>query len=195
MINDLLELAKTQAGKMELHIGEASVADLLENLLSQFSLLTKKKKIKVKLIVQPDLPLVVTDVGKVQQILYNFLSNAAKFTPARGRIEIEAQFPSPGARGTGPESRMIRITVTDTGCGITESDREKIFEKFRQADGSLTRESTGSGLGLAICTELAAMLAGSIGMESPPKGRSDGSTFWLDIPITLTKEENKTNSK
>jgi len=195
MINDLLELAKTQAGKMELHIGEASVADLLENLLSQFSLLTKKKKIKVKLIVQPDLPIVVTDVGKVQQILYNFLSNAAKFTPARGRIEIEAQFPSPGARDTGPESRMIRISVTDTGCGVAESDREKIFEKFSQVDGSLTRESTGSGLGLAICTELAAMLAGSIGMESPPKGRSEGSVFWLDIPITLTKEENKTTSK
>lgn len=195
MINDLLELAKTQAGKIELHIGEISVADLLENLLSQFSLLTKKKKIKVKLTVQPDLPLVVTDVGKVQQILYNFLNNAAKFTPARGRIEIEAQFPSPGVRDTGPESRMIRITVTDTGCGVAESDREKIFEKFRQADGSLTRESTGSGLGLAICTELAAMLAGSIGMESPPKGRSKGSTFWLDIPITLTKEENKTTSK
>jgi len=195
MINDLLELAKTQAGKMELHIGEASVADLLESLLSQFSLLTKKKKIKVKLIVQPDLPLVVTDVGKVQQILYNFLSNAAKFTPARGRIEIEAQFPSPGARDTGPESRMMRIAVTDTGCGVAEPDREKIFEKFRQVDGSLTRESTGSGLGLAICTELAAMLAGSIGMESPPKGRSNGSAFWLDIPITLTKEENKTTSK
>ena len=195
MINDLLELAKTQAGKIELHIGEVSVADLLENLLSQFSLLTKKKKIKVKLIVQPDLPLVVTDVGKVQQILYNFLSNAAKFTPSRGRIEIEAQFPSPGARGTGPESRMIRISVTDTGCGVAEPDREKIFEKFRQADGSLTRESTGSGLGLAICTELAAMLAGSIGMESPPKGRSEGSTFWLDIPITLTKEENRETEK
>jgi len=195
MINDLLELAKTQAGKMELHIGETSIAGLLESLLSQFSLLTKKKKIKVKLIVQPDLPLVVTDVGKVQQILYNFLSNAAKFTPLRGRIEIEAQFPSPGAQGKGPESRMIRIAVTDTGCGVAESDREKIFEKFRQADGSLTRETAGSGLGLAICTELAAMLAGSIGMESPPKGRSKGSTFWLDIPITLTKEENKTNSK
>jgi len=195
MINDLLELAKTQAGKIELHIGEVSVADLLENLLSQFSLLTKKKKIKVKLTVQPDLPLVVTDVGKVRQILYNFLNNAAKFTPARGRIEIEAHFPSPGARGTGPEPRMMRIAVTDTGCGIAEPDREKIFEKFRQADGSLTCETTGSGLGLAICTELAAMLAGSIGMESPPKGRSNGSVFWLDIPITLTKEKDRATEK
>jgi len=195
MINDLLELAKTQAGKTELHIGQASISDLLENLLSQFSLITKNKKIKVKLIVQPDLPSVVTDIGKVQQILYNFMSNAVKFTPARGKIEIEVQFPSPGIQGTGPEPRMIRISVTDTGCGVAESDREKIFEKFRQADGSLTRESTGSGLGLAISTELATILAGRIGMESPPKGWSEGSTFWLDIPITLVKEESRTTEK
>ena len=192
MINDLLELAKTQAGKTELHVGEASISDLFENLLSQFSLITKKKKIKVKLVLPPDLPLVVTDIGKVRQILYNFLSNAVKFTPARGKIEIEAQFPSPGAQDTGPEPRMVRISVTDTGSGIAESDREKIFEKFRQADGSLTRESTGSGLGLAISTELATLLAGRIGMESPPKGRAAGSMFWLDIPITLTKNENQT---
>jgi signal transduction histidine kinase len=192
MINDLLDLAKTQAGKMELHIEETSVASLLKALLFQFSLLIKKKKIKVKLLLDSDLPTLVTDVGKVQQILYNFLSNAAKFTPPRGRIDIQAQFPSPGAQSTGPESRMIRIAVTDTGCGIAESDREKIFEKFRQADGSITRESTGSGLGLAICTELAAMLAGNIGLESPPEGQSKGSTFWLDIPVTLTKERKQT---
>jgi len=191
MINDLLDLAKTQAGKVELHIEETSVDGLLKAVLSQFSLLTKKKKIKVKLVLDSDLPPLMTDVGKVQQILYNFLSNAAKFTPSRGRIEIRAQFPSPGAQGAGPDSRMVRIAVTDTGCGIAESDREKIFEKFRQADGSITRKSAGSGLGLAISTELAAMLAGSIGMESPPQGQSEGSTFWLDIPVTLTKEKNE----
>ena len=195
MINDLLELAKTQAGKTELHIGEISISDLLENLLSQFSLITKKKKIKVRLMPTPDLSLVVTDVGKVQQILYNFMSNAVKFTPSGGKIEIEAQFPSPGLQGTGPEQRMIRISITDTGCGVAESDREKIFEKFRQVDGSLTRVTTGTGLGLAICTELAAMLAGRIGMESPPTGNNVGSKFWLDIPITLVKEESQTKGK
>jgi two-component system sensor histidine kinase BarA len=195
MINDLLDLAKTQAGKMELRIEQTSVADLLEALLSQFSLLTKKKKIKVKLLLDSDLPLLVTDVGKVRQILYNFLSNSVKFTPSQGRIEIEARFPSPGAKDTGPESRMIRIAVTDNGCGIAQSDREKIFEKFRQADGSLTRESTGSGLGLAISKELATMLAGSIGLQSPPQGRSEGSMFWLDIPVTLTKENSETQDK
>ena len=195
MINDLLDLAKIQAGKLELHIEQTSVADLMESLLSQFSLLTKRKKIKVKLLLDSELPLLVTDVGKVRQILYNFLSNAVKFTPSQGRIEIEARFPSPGAKETGPESRMIRIAVTDNGCGIAESDREKIFEKFRQADGSITRESTGSGLGLAICKELATLLAGSVGLQSPPQGRTEGSTFWIDIPVTLTKEDGEAKDK
>jgi len=181
MVNDLLDLAKTQAGKMELHIEKTSVASLLKALVSSFSLLTKKKKIKVRLHIDSDLPPLVTDTGKVQQILYNFLSNAVKFTPPRGRIEIRA--------GLRQDEKTVRIAVTDTGSGIAEADKEKIFEKFRQADGSITRESTGSGLGLAISTELAAMLAGSIGMESEC---DKGSTFWLDIPITLTKEEYQT---
>jgi signal transduction histidine kinase len=144
--------------------------------VSSFSLLTKKKKIKVKLQVAPDIPILSTDAGKVQQILYNFLSNAVKFTPQRGRIEIRAKM---------VDEKTVRIAVSDTGCGIAESDRKKIFEKFRQADGSITRESAGTGLGLTISTELAAMLAGSIGMESE---LGKGSTFWLDIPVTLTKE-------
>ncbi|HUS74163.1 MAG TPA: HAMP domain-containing sensor histidine kinase [Sedimentisphaerales bacterium] len=178
MINDLLDLAKTEAGKMELHIEKASVPQLCKALIASFSLLTKEKKIKVKLLSDDDIPPLMTDAGKVQQILYNFLSNAVKFTPQRGRIEIRA--------GLLPDENTVRIAVTDTGCGIAEADREKIFEKFRQADGSITRESTGSGLGLTISRELAAMLAGTIGLESE---LGKGSTFWLDIPITLTKNE------
>ena len=176
MINDLLDLAKTQAGKMELHIEKTSVQQLCKALVSSFSLLTKKKKVKVKLMVDSDIPILSTDAGKIQQILYNFLSNAIKFTPPRGKIEIRAQM---------TDEKTVRIAVSDTGCGIAESDRKKIFEKFRQADGSITRVSTGTGLGLTISTELAAMLAGSIGMESE---LDKGSTFWLDIPVTLTKE-------
>ena len=195
MINDLLDLAKARAGKMDLHIQEVSVPDLLEALVSEFSLLAEEKKIKIKLILDPDLPVLVSDVGRVRQILYNFLSNALKFTPDRGRIEIQAIFPSPGTQGTGPEARMIRLAVTDSGCGIADSDKEKIFEKFRQADGSITRKSTGSGLGLTISTELAAMLAGSIGLESPPARRKNGSRFWLDIPVTLTKDEDRADEK
>ena len=194
MINDLLDLAKTQAGKMELHIEKTSVQQLSLELISSFSLMTEKKKIKIKLKVDSDIPLVLTDAGKVRQILYNFLSNAVKFTPLRGKIEIRAGAPlsePPYVAKWEPEEmaveKMVRIAVSDTGCGIAENDREKIFEKFRQVDGSITRESTGTGLGLTISTELAAMLAGSIGLQSELE---KGSTFWLDIPITLTKETN-----
>jgi len=123
--------------------------------------------------VDPDVPLLVTDAGKVQQVLYNFLSNAVKFTPLRGRIDVHASM---------RDEKTVRIAVTDTGCGIATSDREIIFDKFRQVDGSLTRESAGSGLGLSICKELAAMLAGAIGLESEV---GKGSTFWLDIPVQL----------
>jgi signal transduction histidine kinase len=181
MINDLLDLAKTEAGKMKLHIEEVSVEQLCKNLLASFSLLTKDKKIKVKFRSDDNIPALMTDAGKVQQILYNFLSNAIKFTPERGKIEIRTSLL--------PDENTVRIAVTDTGCGIAEADREKIFEKFRQSDGSITRESTGTGLGLAISKELAAMLAASIGLKSE-LGR--GSTFWLDIPITKTLGESKT---
>jgi two-component system sensor histidine kinase BarA len=176
MINDLLDLAKTQAGKMKLHIEQTSLPQLCRAAAASFALLTRKKRIKVKLQADENIPLLVTDAGKVQQILYNFLSNAAKFTPPRGRIEVRAKM---------LDERMVRISVADTGCGIAEADKAKIFEKFRQLDGSLTRESPGSGLGLAISRELAAMLAGSIGLESEV---GKGSTFWLDIPVTLAKE-------
>jgi signal transduction histidine kinase len=177
MINDLLNLAKAEAGKIELHIEKISIPQLCKAAVGSFSALTKRKKIKVKLTVDDNIPILSTDAGKVQQILYNFLSNSVKFTSENGRIEIRA-----GMQG----EQMVRIAVTDTGCGIAEADKEKIFEKFRQVDGSLIRQTAGSGLGLAISRELAAMLAGTIGMESEV-GR--GSTFWLDIPITLAKEK------
>jgi len=178
MINDLLDLAKTEAGKIQLNIEQTFIRELIKDIIAQFSLQTKKKKIKVKLVVDDDIPTLLTDAGKVQQILYNFFSNAVKFTPERGRIEVRARLRR--------EENMVRIAVTDTGCGIAESDKEKIFEKFRQVDGSLTRQTDGSGLGLTISRELATMLAGSISLESEP---GKGSTFWLDIPITLTKEQ------
>lgn len=202
MINDLLDLAKTRAGKVQLHLEEVSMPDLCKRLTASFSLMTRKKKIKVKLNTDARLPTILTDAGKVQQILYNFLSNAVKFTPPRGRIEIRAGFaPAPSltesqtvnreSQASG-EERIVRISVSDTGCGIAQADKEKIFEKFRRVDGSITRETTGSGLGLAISKELADMLAGNIGLESKV---DEGSTFWLDIPIKLQAENTKESEK
>ncbi len=177
MINDLLHLAKTEAGKVRLHIEQFDLHDLCKSVVASFSGMTREKKVKTKLVVADAVPPLCTDAGKVQQILYNFLSNAVNFTPQRGRIEIRAQM---------LDEKNVRISVCDTGCGIAEEDKERIFEKFRQAGGSLTRPSAGSGLGLAISKELADMLAGRIGMESTA-GR--GSTFWFDIPVTLASSE------
>ena len=177
MINDLLDLAKTEAGKMKLHIERFDMQNLCKSSMAAFSAMTKNKKIKTRLIIDETIPTLVTDAGKVQQILYNFLSNAIKFTDENGRVEVKAVM---------TDDKVVKISVADTGCGISEADQKVIFEKFRQVDGSITRQSTGSGLGLAISKELASMLAGEVGLESELE---KGSTFWLEIPVTLTTEE------
>lgn len=173
MINDLLDLAKAEAGKIELHVERTNIKHLCEGLVAFFSPLTEEKAINVRLAIHKNIPLIRTDAGKVQQILYNLLSNATKFTPEKGRIEIAAKM---------LDEKNIRIAVSDTGPGIPEEDQKTIFEKFRQLDGSITRQGAGTGLGLAICKELTVLLAGSISLESKPGG---GSTFYLDIPVSL----------
>ena len=173
MINDLLDLAKAEAGKMELRVEKTSIGQLCENLVSFFGPLTEQKNITLDLDVADDIPLVQTDYGKVQQILYNLLSNALKFTPQDGRVAIAAGM---------LDDMTVRISVSDTGPGIAEESRQKIFEKFRQVDGSITRSGTGTGLGLAICKELADLLAGTISLESR---QGHGTTFSLDIPVNL----------
>ena len=177
MINDLLELAKAEAGKIEMRIDKTSIQELCRGLVAFFSPLAQEKMIKIRLAIDEDIPLVQTDSGKVQQILYNLLSNAVKFTPQRGRVEIAAKM---------LDDKTVRISVIDTGPGINGQDQEKIFEKFRQVDGSITRPGTGTGLGLAICKELATLLAGNISLESEP---GTGSTFHLDIPVLLANDE------
>ncbi len=173
MINDLLDLAKAEAGKLTLHIERTSIQQLCEGLSAFFLPLTEKKKLSLEIEVDPQIPLVMTDSGKVQQILYNLLSNAIKFTAEGGRIDVKA---------TMPTDITVRIAVIDTGCGIPPEAQDQIFEKFRQLDGSITRLGEGTGLGLAICKQLTDLLAGTIGLKSEP---GKGSTFWLEIPVHL----------
>jgi len=177
MINDLLDLAKAQAGKMYLKIEKTNIQQLCQSLVAFFSPLTDEKALKVSLDISEDIPLIQTDSGKVQQILYNLLSNAVKFTPQDGRIDITAKM---------FDDKTVRISVVDTGPGITPENKAKIFEKFRQVDGSITRAGSGTGLGLAICKELTSLLAGNISLESEV---GKGSAFHLDIPVLLTTDE------
>ncbi len=183
MINDLLDLAKIEAGRMDLHIAPLSVSDSLEGLLNLMRPQAGKRNISLQLKVPPNLPVVQTDAGKFQQVLFNFLANAIKFTPEGGTVTLWAKAEptvAPGGAASIPVTH-IRVAVTDTGPGIPVSMHEKVFEKFTQLDQTHTRESGGAGLGLAISKELAKLLQGSIELESQP---GNGATFSLLVPLT-----------
>ncbi|MBN2019075.1 MAG: HAMP domain-containing protein [Sedimentisphaerales bacterium] len=177
MINDLLYLARAEADKVQLHIEQTTAGRIIGAVLDSTSFMAKNKKIELSSTVQENIPALVTDAGKIQQILENYMSNAVKFTHEGGSIELTAAL---------LDDKTMRFSVRDTGCGIADADREKVFQKFGRLGNPLTRRSTGTGLGLAISKELADMLAGSVGFESRIE---KGSTFWLDIPVELAKEE------
>ena len=141
--------------------------------------LAEKKNIDLEVEMEPDLPMLYQDQGKVQQILGNLVSNAIKFTPEGGRITVTAK---------SGERNYFLITVADTGVGIAEEDQEVIFEKFRQGRGAMasgdaiTREHSGTGLGLSIVKELCKLLGGEISLESHV---GQGSTFTVRLPMAL----------
>ena len=192
MINDILDLAKMEAGKMDVRLSEFRIESVDRQADATWSRpLADEKNIDLRTEIDRDLPLLYQDQPKVQQILTNLLSNAIKFTPEGGRITV-------GARG---DSRgRIEIWVSDTGVGIPESEKEIIFEKFRQGKAvlgrdNLTREYSGTGLGLSIVKELCKLLGGEVTVESE---LGKGSTFrvilpWLrtDTPLAASKLSSK----
>lgn len=182
MIEELLDLAKIEAGRVDLHIEKLSIADTCETLLNLIRPQAEKKQIKLELVTARDLPSVTTDPGKLQQIVFNFLSNAVKFTPVEGRIELGAA----AAIGTGGKPTGVRIWVTDSGPGIPREQHESVFDKFRQLDSTHTREHGGAGLGLAISRELATMLDAEITLDSDI---DRGATFSLTIPHELREKK------
>jgi len=173
LINDLLDLAKIEAGRMEVRSEPLSLVDLFEGLVNIIRPLAEKKTLAVEGKVDSDVPILHTDPAKLQQVLYNFLSNAIKFSPTSGRIDLHAQRAN---------DQRVRISVKDHGPGIALEKQTIIFEKFRQIDGSATREHGGSGLGLAISKELTSLLGGDIGVESQV---ANGATFWVELPIRI----------
>ena len=180
LINDILDLAKIEAGKMELHPSEIVVADLVERMSSAMAPLTERKNIELTTHVDPELPISYQDSGKLQQILYNLLSNAVKFTPDGGRVKVLAL--KHGAD-------KLDLVVADTGIGIPLEDQTVIFQKFRQGraqpgeeEGAMTREFEGTGLGLSIVKELSSLLGGEVILESE---FGKGSTFTVRVPLAL----------
>jgi signal transduction histidine kinase len=186
LINDLLDLAKIEAGRMELRVGSLSVADTCEGLINLIRPQAEKRNIKLTLALEPNIPLVQTDAGKFQQILFNFLSNAVKFTPPEGSVTLSAKLLPATKAGQTREGAEpppeVRVSVADTGPGISADQHERIFEKFTQLDSTVTREHSGTGLGLTISRELAHLLQGRIELESD---LGKGATFSLIIPLSL----------
>jgi two-component system sensor histidine kinase BarA len=174
LINDLLDLAKIEAGRMEVRSEPLSLSDIFEGLTNILKPLCEPKQLTIVAEVASDVPIIQTDPAKLQQILYNFLSNAIKFSPPGGRIDLVA---TRDERAGG-----VRIAVSDRGPGIEADKQSFLFEKFRQLDASVTRQHGGTGLGLAICRELSELLGGAVGVDTTP---GQGSTFWLTLPLKV----------
>ena len=170
IINDLLDISRIEAGKMPLHLEQFELPTLIGELLAELEPLIHRASLSTSTELAADLPPLMSDRQKVKQIVLNLLTNAIKFTP-QGAIRVSASYDA--ARDE------IALSVNDTGIGIAEQDRQKIFEDFRQADDSVTRQYGGAGLGLSICRRLSSMLEGRIAVDSR---LGAGSTFTLQVP-------------
>ena len=180
MINDILDLAKMEAGKMDVRVGRFSPEAVISAQCDMIRPLAEKKQIDLSYNIEPGLVEVEQDQSKVQQILQNLLSNAVKFTPEGGRVRVE------GRLADGGETMLVKIT--DTGVGIATEEQQAIFEKFRQSrifqagDDAMTREISGTGLGLSIVRELCRLLGGDVAVESQ---LGHGSSFTVRLPRRL----------
>ena len=169
LINDILDLAKIEAGKMELHAEEMPVAEALQEVTSILEPMARQQGLQLIMAGLADVGVIMADRSKFKQVLYNLLSNAVKFTPPPGQITITVK--------DSPEH--LTVSVHDTGIGMKEEDLPKLFREFEQIDGSYTRRYQGTGLGLALCRRFVEMHGGRIWAESH---FGKGSTFTFTIP-------------
>ena len=176
LINDILDISKVEAGKLEVRPENTSVARMVDGIRGLFQPLANEKSLEFRVDLQPGTPaLIYTDSQRLEQILRNLLSNALKFTE-KGQVSL-AVSRHPG--------NAIAFVVTDSGIGIAQEQQESIFEAFRQADGTTNRKYGGTGLGLSISRDLATLLGGSISVSSE-SGR--GSTFTLIMPELFVED-------
>lgn len=179
LINDVLDLAKIEAGHMQIKEEPLNLAELLVDLASELEPMAVQKGLTLGTSIDPDIPAsVICDRARLQQILRNLVTNALKFTE-RGSVEIQIS----REKSTQPgENDVLQIGVTDTGIGIAEDQHERIFQAFQQIDGSISRQYGGTGLGLAIARQLAEVLGGGIRLKSAP---GHGSRFMVELPLKL----------
>ena len=175
LTSDILDLAKIESGQTVLRMENVVISDVVRNVLSVMEPLAAKKAIRL----ETDMAAagqVPADAGKLKQMLLNLVSNAVKFTPEGGRVTI----------GVERLAETVEISVCDSGIGIAESDREHLFEEFRQVDSDVAREQHGTGLGLALTKRFVELHGGQVRLTSEV-GR--GSVFTLSLPLAPRPEE------
>ena len=174
LIDDLLDISRIASGKLRLQMGPIELQAVIESAVETVRASAEAKHLTLLRTLDPDVGPVLGDATRLQQVMWNLLSNALKFTPVGGRIEI-------GLRQRGDDAE---VTVQDTGQGIAPALLPHIFDRFRQGDSSATRPQGGLGLGLAIARQLVELHGGTIRAESPGEGR--GTTFTVTFPLTAT---------
>lgn len=176
LINDLLDLAKIEAGKMAITLEQVSPLDLSEAAMNMVRPMVGAKDLRLELDVVDECPIMTTDANKLQQILYNLLSNAVKFTPS-GSVRLTAR----------PlDAETMFFQVSDTGPGLSAEQQKMIFERFSQVDSSHTRQYGGTGLGLSIVKELVEVLGGDVAVQSE---RGEGASFNVTLPVKCVPQQ------
>jgi len=170
LIDDLLDVSRIITGQLSLHIQEVTVPVVLTNALNALRPAADAKELTVDVHVSPSAEVIFADAGRLQQIIWNLLANAIKFTPPGGSVHVE----------TSGRDKDVVITVTDTGTGISKEFLPFVFDRFRQADSTTTRTQSGLGLGLAIVRHLAELHGGRVSAESG--GAGQGATFRVVLP-------------
>ena len=177
LINDILDLSKVEAGKMELEPGEINLKDIINGSLLMFREKAMKHGIKLKAEIEEGIGDIEADERKIKQVIFNLLSNAFKFTPEGGSVRVSAR--------PIPDSDFIEISVEDTGIGISAEDQKMLFQPFQQLETSYTKKYAGTGLGLNLCKKFVELHGGKIWVESEV---GKGSKFVFTIPVKLEKK-------
>jgi PAS domain S-box-containing protein len=175
LVNDILDLSKVEAGKMEFRPEPTDLARVVDEVVALLRTAAAAKKIGVERIVAP-LPPVLLDPGRFKQVLYNYLSNALKFTPEAGRVTVRVT----------AEAAAVRLEVEDTGVGIKREDLGRLFAEFQQLDDALTKKQGGTGLGLALTKRIVEAQGGSVGVHSVV---GTGSVFYAVLPLRTRAED------
>jgi signal transduction histidine kinase/CheY-like chemotaxis protein len=177
IVEDILDVSRVITGKLRLNIEAVDVASVINAAIDSVQLAAESKNIQLKVTLDPSARHVSGDASRLQQVVWNLLSNAIRFTPAGGRVEVRLE--RAGAHA--------QLKVSDTGCGLAPEFLPYIFDRFRQADGSNTRRHGGLGLGLSIVRHLVELHGGTVSADSP--GACGGATFTVELPLAVSQRD------